>query len=138
MIFVCKIKKGGSILKIVAITSCCTGISHTYVAAESLYLSSKNMNIDLKIETRGSVGIENALTKEDIDNCDIVLIASDTFINTQRFESKPILKVSVSEAIKNPENVLYKAINFKTIPKNNKKQKSYSLIDRFINFFKIS
>ena len=86
-------------MNIVGITSCTCGIAHTYMAREKL----------LKIETQGSGGVEFALTDEDINAADCVLIASDVAVSgTERFKGKPMVKVPVATAIKSPEHLLRK------------------------------
>ena len=51
-------------MRIVAVTACPTGIAHTYMAAEKLERAAKKLGHDIKVETQGSMGIENALTKK--------------------------------------------------------------------------
>ena len=65
-------------MKIVAITSCSTGIAHTYMAAEKLQMEAEAMGHQIKVETQGSIGAENVLTAEDIREADAVLIAANT------------------------------------------------------------
>lgn len=63
----------------------------------------------VKIETQGSGGVEFALTDEDINAADCVLIASDVAVSgTERFKGKPMVKVPVATAIKSPEHLLRK------------------------------
>lgn len=61
-------------MKIVAITSCSTGIAHTYMAAENLEIAAKEKGYEIKVETQGSIGAENILTLEDIQAADAVVI----------------------------------------------------------------
>ncbi len=79
-------------MKIVAVTACPTGIAHTYMAAEALNIAASEMKYDMKVETRGSVGAENALTDKDIQNADAVIIAADTNVPMERFQGKNLLK----------------------------------------------
>ena len=53
--------------KIIAITSCPVGIAHTYMAAENLEKAGKAVGAEVKVETHGSIGIENELTARDIE-----------------------------------------------------------------------
>lgn len=96
--------------KIVAVTACPTGIAHTYMAAENLEMAAKEMGVDIKVETQGSIGAENKLTDEDIKNADAVIIAAATKVDKSRFEGKPILEVPVEEAIKNAKGLIDKAV----------------------------
>jgi fructose-specific phosphotransferase system IIB component len=93
-------------VNIVAITSCPTGIAHTYMAAEQLEKKAKEFNHTIKVETQGSMGIDNELTGEEIQRADYVVFAADIEVeNKERFEGKRIIEISVQEAIKHPEKV---------------------------------
>lgn len=96
--------------KILAVTACPTGIAHTYMSAEALKKAAAEKNIALKVETRGAVGVENALTEEDIAEAHAVIIAADTDADEGRFQGKPVVKASVGEAIKNPGKLLDEAL----------------------------
>ncbi|SNS98118.1 PTS system D-fructose-specific IIB component (F1P-forming), Frc family /PTS system D-fructose-specific IIC component (F1P-forming), Frc family [Anaerovirgula multivorans] len=96
-------------MKLVAITSCPTGIAHTYMAAEALEKAAKKKGIDIKVETQGSVGVENELTMEEIQKAHAVIIAAGATISKERFEGKAILEVGVSEAIKDAEGLIERA-----------------------------
>ena len=96
-------------MKIVGITSCTCGIAHTYMAREKLLETGKKLGWSVKIETQGSGGIEFALTDQDIQEADCVLLATDVAVSgTERFRGKPVVKVPVSTAIKSPEHLLKK------------------------------
>lgn len=94
--------------KIVAITSCPVGIAHTYMAAESLEKAGKKLGIQVKVETHGSIGIENELTAEEIKEADGVIIAADTAVDKSRFGGKMMIQVGVQQGIKNPEGLIQK------------------------------
>ncbi|GMB01374.1 fructose-specific PTS transporter subunit EIIC [Pelosinus sp. IPA-1] len=100
-------------MKLLAITSCPAGIAHTYMAAESLQMNAKAMGIEMKVETRGSVGVENEITPEDIKGAHAIIIAADTQVDRERFRSIPIIDASVQEAIKDPKGLIEKATNAK-------------------------
>ncbi len=102
-------------MKIVAVTACPTGIAHTYMAAEALQIAATEMNISMKVETRGSVGAENELTAEDIKQADAVIIAADTNVPKERFAGKKVVEVPVAEAIKNAAGLIEKAKNAKVM-----------------------
>ena len=61
-------------IKVLAVTACPTGIAHTYMAAEALEKAGKKLGISIKVETNGSGGAKNILTKEVIE-ADMVLLA---------------------------------------------------------------
>jgi fructose PTS system EIIBC or EIIC component len=86
-------------LRIVGITSCPTGIAHTFMAAEGLEQGAKNLGHAVKIETQGSVGAKNTLTADDIAAADLVIIAADTQVDKTRFAGKRIYESSTKAAI---------------------------------------
>ena len=96
-------------MKVVGVTTCPSGVAHTYMSAEALVLAGEKYGVDVKIETQGSGGVEFALTDGDINAADCVLIASDVAVSgTERFKGKPMVKVPVATAIKSPEHLLRK------------------------------
>ncbi|MFZ5965565.1 MAG: PTS fructose transporter subunit IIC [Bacillota bacterium] len=97
-------------MKLVAITSCPTGIAHTYMAAEALENAAKEKGVPIKIETQGSVGVENELTEKEIAEAHAVIIAAGANVSKERFEGKAILEIPVSEAIKAPQEVIERAL----------------------------
>ncbi len=109
-------------MKLLAITSCPTGIAHTYMAAESLQMAAKAMGIEIKVETRGSVGVENEITPQDITEAHALIIAADTQVDREQFAGLPIINAPVQEAIKNPKGLIESAINAKK--QNNPDEKS--------------
>lgn len=96
--------------KILAVTACPTGIAHTYMAAESLIKAAAEKNVEIKVETRGAVGVENELTEEEIAGAHAIIIAADMDANEGRFEGKPIVKVGAAEAIKNAAGLIDEAL----------------------------
>jgi len=101
-------------MKMVAVTACPTGIAHTYMAAESLEKAARELGVEIKVETEGSVGAENALTPEDIASADVVIIAAATQVPKDRFAGKPILEVPIQDAIKNGKAVIERAMKWKS------------------------
>ncbi|CQR47292.1 PTS system mannose-specific EIIBCA component [Paraliobacillus sp. PM-2] len=93
-------------MKMVAITSCPNGIAHTYMAAENLQKAAADLNIDMIIETQGSIGVENELSAKDIEEADGVIIAADKTVNKDRFIGKKLVAVGVQEGIRNPEKLI--------------------------------
>lgn len=84
---------------IVAITSCPTGIAHTFMAAEGLEQGAAKLGHTIKVETQGSVGAQNQLTPSDVAAADIVLIAADTSVDLSRFAGKRIYETGTKGAI---------------------------------------
>jgi len=66
---------------------------------------------EVKVETRGSVGVENELTQEEIAEAEAIILACDTSVPMERFEGKKVLSVPVSEALKSPDELLERALN---------------------------
>lgn len=96
-------------MKIIAVTACLTGIAHTYMAAEQLEKTAKTMGHQIRVETQGAMGIENELTKLEIQKADCVIFATDVEIEQKsRFEGLKIIQVPVQEAIINPKGVFEK------------------------------
>jgi fructose PTS system EIIBC or EIIC component len=92
--------------KIIAVTTCPTGIAHTFMAAEALKKAATEMGHAIKVETLGAVGVENGLTQEDIQQADLVIIAADAKVETERFNGKKIYSTSTGMAIKNGREVI--------------------------------
>ncbi len=97
-------------MKILAVTACPTGIAHTYMAAEAIEEAAKKMGYEVKVETRGSVGVENELTAEDIKGADAIVLACDTTVPMERFEGKKLVSVAVAEALKDTDKLIEKAL----------------------------
>ena len=94
-------------MKIVAITSCPTGIAHTYMAAEQLEKTARGMGHTIKVETQGAMGIENELSAGDIAGADLIVFAVDIEVEKrERFDGYMVVQVPVQQAIKNPTAVL--------------------------------
>ena len=96
---------------ILAVTACPTGIAHTYMAAENLEQAGKDMGIKIKVETNGSGGVKNALTADDIANCDGVIIAADKSVDTARFDGIPVLSTKVADGIHKPKELIEKVLS---------------------------
>lgn len=96
--------------KIVAVTSCPTGIAHTFMAAEGLEQGGKALGHTIKVETQGSVGSQNALTAAEIAAADLVIIAADTKVDMTRFAGKRVYQTSTNAAINNGEAVVSAAL----------------------------
>ena len=93
-------------IKVLAVTACPTGIAHTYMAAEALEKAGKKLGITIKVETNGSGGAKNILTKEEIDSCDGIIIAADKTVEMSRFDGKKVIRTKVSDGIKIPEELI--------------------------------
>ena len=92
--------------KVLAVTACPTGIAHTYMAAEALEKAGKKLGITIKVETNGSGGAKNVLTKEEIAACDGIIVAADKTVEMARFDGKKVIRTKVSDGIKIPEELI--------------------------------
>lgn len=92
--------------QVLAVTACPTGIAHTYMAAEALEKAGKKLGISIKVETNGSGGAKNVLTKEEIDQCDGIIVAADKSVEMSRFDGKKVISTKVSDGIKIPEELI--------------------------------
>lgn len=98
-------------MKIVAITACPSGVAHTYLAAESLIIAAKNNNVEIKVETQGSIGIENELTTKDVAEATVVILTNDIGIkNEERFKGKAIVRVGTGDCLKKADALIKKLI----------------------------
>lgn len=93
-------------MKILAVTACPVGIAHTYMAAENLQKAGDKLGIDMKVETQGSTGVENALTDREIEEADGIIIAADKNVDKERFAGKKIIVTGVQDGIRRPEELI--------------------------------
>ena len=94
--------------RILAVTACPNGIAHTYMAAEALTKAGDKLGLPTKVETNGSDGAKNVLTKEEIANCDGIIVAADKNVETARFDGKPVIFARVDDGIHKPEELIKK------------------------------
>ena len=96
-------------MKFIAVTACPTGIAHTYMAAENLEKTAKELGHEIKVETQGAMGIENELTAEDISSADAIILAADIMVeNLERFDDLKKIEVPVQLALKDPKSIFDK------------------------------
>lgn len=96
--------------KILAVTSCPTGIAHTYMAAESLEKAARKEGCFLKVETRGSGGAKNVLTMRQIAEADCIIVAADAQVPLERFDGKKVIECQVSDGISKAEELISRAV----------------------------
>jgi PTS system fructose-specific IIC component len=96
--------------KVVAVTACPTGIAHTYMAAEALEKAAKELGLEIRVETQGSVGAENVLASQDVSEAEAVIIAADKKVELDRFRGKKLVEVPVSTAIKDAKGLIERAL----------------------------
>ena len=96
-------------MKIVAVVACTSGIAHTYISKEKLIRAAESMGHIIKVETQGTIGTEDELTAQEIEEADIVILAIDIAITgTERFEGKPTVKVPTNVCVKAPKQLIAK------------------------------
>ncbi len=101
----------GSQFKILAVTSCPTGIAHTYMAAEALEKAARAHNCFLKVETRGSSGAKNVVTDEEILEADCIIVAADAKVPMDRFHGKKLIECQVSDGISKANELIERAMS---------------------------
>lgn len=98
-------------MKLLAVTSCPTGIAHTYMAAEQLQRAAAKLGHTIKVETQGAMGVENRITAADLEGAAVVVIAAGIAISgRERFAGLKVVEVGVQEAIRAPEVCLTQAL----------------------------
>ncbi|MCI8337244.1 MAG: PTS transporter subunit EIIA [Lachnospiraceae bacterium] len=103
-------KTGGG-ANILAVTSCPTGIAHTYMAAEGLEKAARAAGVNIKIETRGSGGAKNVITAKEIQEADCIIVAADAQVPMDRFDGKKVIECQVSDGINKAEELISRALS---------------------------
>ena len=93
-------------MKFLAVTACPSGVAHTYMAAEAIQQACEKAGVECKVETQGSIGIENQITKEDVETADAVILTTDI----ERFDNLKKVKIGISPAIKQADSIVEKMI----------------------------
>ncbi len=91
--------------KIIAVTSCPTGISSSFMARESLKNCAAKLGMNIRVEVHGAAGVYHALTDEEIKNADVVILATSKKVPISRFDGKKVLQTSVGTGIRKPEQL---------------------------------
>lgn len=125
-------------VKILAVTSCPTGIAHTYMAAEGIEKAAKAKGCFVKVETRGSGGAKNVLTAQEIADADCIIVAADAQVPMDRFDGKKVIQRQVSDGISKADELIelamsgnapvYKSGNAQTAAASTKKNSGGILI----------
>lgn len=97
--------------RVLAVTACPTGIAHTYMAAEALENKAAELGITIKVETNGSGGAKNVLTKDDIEKAECIIVAADKNVEMNRFSGKRLIKTKVADGIHKSQELLERAIS---------------------------
>ena len=97
--------------RILAVTSCPTGIAHTYMAAEGIEKAAKKAGCFVKVETRGSGGAKNVLTETEIQEADCIIVAADEEVPMDRFHGKRLIECPVSDGIGKADQLVERAMN---------------------------
>lgn len=102
--------QSGGAVNILAVTSCPTGIAHTYMAAEGLEKAAKAAGVGIKIETRGSGGAKNVLTAKEIEEAGCIIVAADAQVPMDRFDGKKVIECQVSDGINKADSLIERAV----------------------------
>lgn len=97
-------------MKLVAITSCPTGIAHSQMAAENLLQAGEALGHDIDVEVQGAMGTQDELGSEAIAEADAVIIAADTSVSRDRFGEKLVVKGTVKDGVNNAEEIIERAV----------------------------
>lgn len=97
-------------MKLVAVTSCPTGIAHSQMAAENLEQTAEKLGHEIRVEVQGAMGAEDELTAAEIEEADAAIIAADTSVNRDRFENTPLVKGTVKDAVNDAEGLVNRAV----------------------------
>lgn len=96
--------------RIVAVTSCATGIAHTFMAADALTAAGEKSGIDMAVEPQGSSGYQ-ALPADTIAQADAIIFATDVDVREpQRFAGKPVVRSGVKRGIEQPAQLIAEAV----------------------------
>lgn len=106
-----KVSTTSSSKKLLAVTSCPTGIAHTYMAAESLTKAAEAVGASIKVETRGSGGAKNVLTDEEIAQADGIIVAANTNVPMDRFDGKKVIECGVADGIHKATELVQEVID---------------------------
>ncbi|MFC4402617.1 PTS fructose transporter subunit IIABC [Gracilibacillus xinjiangensis] len=96
--------------EVLAVTGCPTGIAHTYMAADSLKDTAKELGVSIKVETNGSDGVKNRLTDEEIESAKAIIITADTKVEMERFAGKKVIRRGVTDGIRKPKELIETAM----------------------------
>jgi len=100
-------------MKLLGVTGCPTGIAHTFMAEKALKAAAGKLGCQIKVETNGAIGVENALTESDIKGADAIIVASDKSVDLDRFNGKPVLEVSVGDGVSKAEELVQACLSGK-------------------------
>jgi fructose PTS system EIIBC or EIIC component len=101
--------------RIVAVTACPTGVAHTFMAAEAIEEEAKKRGWWCKVETRGSVGVGNELTPEEVASADVVIAACDIDVDLSKFAGKKLYRTKTGPALKKTAQEFDKALEEATV-----------------------
>ena len=104
------IKENNKYPEVLAVTACPTGIAHTFMAAENLNNKAEEKGITIKVETNGSGGVKNALTKEEIEHAKCIIVAADKKVQMNRFDGKKVIITKVADGIHKADELLDRAV----------------------------
>ncbi|GBU11224.1 PTS fructose transporter subunit IIC [Erysipelotrichaceae bacterium] len=104
------IATAGSKGLIIGVTGCPTGVAHTYMAAKALEKAAAEMGYEIKVETNGSIGVENSPTDAEIQQALAIIVAADKQVELNRFDGKKLINVGVNDGIDHPKKLITQSL----------------------------
>ena len=105
-----EIEEKSDLPTVLAVTACPTGIAHTFMAAENLSQKAAAKGVSIKVETNGSAGVKNRLTKEEIEHATCIIVAADKNVEMTRFNGKKVIITKVADGIHKADELIDKAV----------------------------
>ena len=107
----CESVQGEGEAEVLAITSCPSGVAHTFLAAKALEKTATKLGVKIKVETQGANGIVNRITPKDVENAKVIIFAHDVAIKEpQRFKNIKIVDVKTKVAIQDPKTLIQNSL----------------------------
>lgn len=99
-------------MKILGVTACPSGVAHTYMAADAIKRACEKAGIECKVETQGSIGIEDEIGEDDLVGATAVILTTNMPIkNAERFEKLPKVKMDAGSVIKAADAIVAKIVS---------------------------
>ncbi|ACZ00605.1 PTS fructose transporter subunit IIC [Streptobacillus moniliformis] len=98
---------------VVAVTACPTGIAHTFMAKDALIKAAKELGVNIKVETNGTNGRKDEITKEDLEKASGVILAINKSVNEERFNGYKVIKVGAKDGINKAKELILDTLSGK-------------------------
>ncbi len=84
---------------------------YVYMASQALHSAAAQIGASIKVETHERDGVENPLTRRDIEQAAAVVIVSDAPVDLARFDGKHLVRGSLGDGIRSGEKMLRRALS---------------------------